>query len=106
MQYSLVKRIASHYRREFANPRQERLFISSVSFLSAFGGARAVTHAIQHRIVRFITCRSAAATCITWYSGSAGCSRLAISGWCWSGRRVVPQQPRAPPQHCTALVPL
>jgi hypothetical protein len=53
MQYSLVKRIASHYRREFANPRQERLFISSVSFLSAFGGARAVTHAIQHRIGPF-----------------------------------------------------
>jgi hypothetical protein len=53
MQYSLVKRIASHYRREFGNPRQERLFISSLSFLSAFGGARAITHAIQHRIGPF-----------------------------------------------------
>jgi hypothetical protein len=53
MQYSLVKRIASHYRREFGNPRQERLFISSVTFLSAFGGARAITHAIQHRIGPF-----------------------------------------------------
>jgi hypothetical protein len=49
MQYSLVRRIAAHYRREFANPRQERLFISSVTFLGAFGGARAITHAIQHR---------------------------------------------------------
>jgi hypothetical protein len=53
MQDSFVKRIASHPRREFANPRQERLFISSLTFLGAFGGARAITHAIQHQIGPF-----------------------------------------------------
>jgi hypothetical protein len=50
---SLVKRIAAHYRREFSDPRQERLFISSVAFLGGFGAARTVTHAIQHRIGPF-----------------------------------------------------
>src|SRR5438876_12377342 len=50
MQHSLIKRIISHYRQEFSNPRQERLFISSLSFLGAFGGARVITHAIQHQI--------------------------------------------------------
>jgi phosphate/sulfate permease len=53
MQHSLVKRIARHYRQEFGNPRQERLFISSLTFLGAFGAARAITHAIQHRIGPF-----------------------------------------------------
>src|SRR3989442_6563327 len=53
MQYSLIKRIISHYRQEFSNPRQERLFISSLSFLGAFGGARVITHAIQHQIGPF-----------------------------------------------------
>src|SRR6266487_1408283 len=53
MQYSRIKRIISHYRQEFSNPRQERLFISSLSFLGAFGGARVITHAIQHRIGPF-----------------------------------------------------
>ncbi len=53
MQSSLIKRILSHYRREFSNPRQERLFISSLSFLGAFGGARVITHAIQHQIGSF-----------------------------------------------------
>src|SRR6266704_1128262 len=53
MQYSLIKRIISHYRQEFGNPGQERLFISSLSFLGAFGGARVITHAIQHQIGPF-----------------------------------------------------
>src|SRR5438067_11423353 len=53
MHESLGRRIASHYRQEFGNPRQERLFISSLTFLGAFGLARAITHAIQHRIGPF-----------------------------------------------------
>lgn len=53
MQPSLPQRIAGHYRREFGDPRQERLFISSLAFLGAFGAARAITHAIQHRIGPF-----------------------------------------------------
>jgi hypothetical protein len=53
MEESFIKRIASHYRQEFADPRQERLFISSVTFLGAFGAARGITHAIQHRIGPF-----------------------------------------------------
>jgi hypothetical protein len=53
MQPSLLRRIARHYRQEFADPRQERLFISSLSFLAAFGAARAITHAIQHRVGPF-----------------------------------------------------
>ena len=53
MQSSLIKRIISHYRNEFRNPRQERLFISSLTFLAAFGGARAITYAIQHQIGPF-----------------------------------------------------
>lgn len=53
MQQSLFRRIAGHYRAELKNPRQERLFISSLTFLGGFGAARAVTHAIQHRIGPF-----------------------------------------------------
>ena len=53
MQESLGRRIAGQYRQEFGNPRQERLFISSLTFLGAFGLARAITHAIQHRIGPF-----------------------------------------------------
>jgi len=53
MQPSLFQRIAAHYRRELSDPRQERLFISSVAFLGGFAAARAITHAIQHRIGPF-----------------------------------------------------
>lgn len=53
MQPSLFHRIAGHYHAELKNPRQERLFISSLAFLGGFGAARAVTHAIQHRIGPF-----------------------------------------------------
>ena len=71
MQYSVIKRIISHYRQEFSNPRQDRLFISSLSFLGAFGGARVITHAIQHQIGPFHNL-SVVGTYTTWYSGSAG----------------------------------
>ncbi len=53
MHRSLGQRIAGHYRAELSNPRQERLFISSLTFLGGFGASRAVTHAIQHRIRPF-----------------------------------------------------
>lgn len=53
MHPSLLRRIAGHYRNQFSDPRRERLFISSVTFLGAFGAARAITHAIQHRIGPF-----------------------------------------------------
>jgi hypothetical protein len=35
------------YRQELANPRRERLFLSSVSFFATFATTRAVTHAIR-----------------------------------------------------------
>lgn len=53
MRPSLLQRIAGHYREELSNPRQERLFISSLTFLASFGAARGITHAIQHRIGPF-----------------------------------------------------
>ena len=53
MPRSLLQRIAGHYRDQLNNPRQERLFISSLTFLGGFTAARGITHAIQHRIGPF-----------------------------------------------------
>jgi hypothetical protein len=42
------------YRERFADdPRRERLFLASVGFFAGFGAARAVTHAILHRVGPF-----------------------------------------------------
>jgi hypothetical protein len=36
-----------------ANPRRERMFVASIAFFGGFGAARAITHAIRHRIGPF-----------------------------------------------------
>jgi hypothetical protein len=41
------ERLADLYGRHFADPRRERLFLSSASFFFTFGGVRALTHAIR-----------------------------------------------------------
>jgi hypothetical protein len=42
------------YKDEFArSPRRERLFLASVGFFAGFGAARAITHAILHRVGPF-----------------------------------------------------
>jgi uncharacterized YccA/Bax inhibitor family protein len=41
------------YARHFANPRQERAFLSAVGFTTTFAAARAVTHAIRAGIGPF-----------------------------------------------------
>lgn len=41
------------YRQEFANPRRERLFLSSVAFFTAFATTRGITHAIRRGIGPF-----------------------------------------------------
>jgi hypothetical protein len=42
------------YREHFAeNPRRERLFLASLGFFAGFGAARAITHAILHRVGPF-----------------------------------------------------
>jgi len=46
-------RVAELYRSELADPRRERLFLSSVAFFSAFAATRGITHAIRHRVGPF-----------------------------------------------------
>ena len=46
-------RVREIYREQLANPRQERLFLSSVGFFTAFGLVRAITHAIRAGIGPF-----------------------------------------------------
>lgn len=46
-------RVAQIYREEMANPRRERLFLSSVSFFTTFAVTRGITHAIRHNIGPF-----------------------------------------------------
>src|SRR5947209_8786525 len=41
------KRVADIYREHFADPRRERLFLSSSSFFVTFATVRALTHAIR-----------------------------------------------------------
>lgn len=41
------RRTAELYRQEMANPRRERLFLSSVSFFATFATTRGITHAIR-----------------------------------------------------------
>jgi hypothetical protein len=46
--------LAGVYREQFASgPRRERLFLASFGFFAGFGAARAVTHAILHRVGPF-----------------------------------------------------
>lgn len=45
--------VREHYRREFSQPRKERLFLSSMSFFGAFGATRCITHAIRKGIGPF-----------------------------------------------------
>jgi hypothetical protein len=45
--------IKAFYARHFAEPRQERAFLSAVGFTSAFGAARGITHAIRAGIGPF-----------------------------------------------------
>ena len=42
-----VRRVAALYREHFADPRRERLFLSSVAFFTAFALVRGITHAIR-----------------------------------------------------------
>ena len=46
-------RLRELYRQEFANPRRERLFLSSVAFFTAFAVTRGITHAIRRGIGPF-----------------------------------------------------
>ena len=48
-----LRRVAELYRVHFAEPRRERLFLSSISFFSAFALVRAITHAIRAGIGPF-----------------------------------------------------
>src|SRR6266852_7545547 len=42
------------YTEHFADdPRRERLFLASLGFFAGFGGARAITHAILHKVGPF-----------------------------------------------------
>jgi hypothetical protein len=43
----------SFYERHFADPRRERGFLSAVGFTTAFGTARAITHAIRSGVGPF-----------------------------------------------------
>jgi hypothetical protein len=46
--------LAHVYSEHFArDPRRERLFLASVGFFAGFGAARAITHAILHRVGPF-----------------------------------------------------
>ncbi len=46
--------LAHVYREQFApDPRRERLFLASFGFFAGFGAARAITHAILHRVGPF-----------------------------------------------------
>jgi len=40
-------RTAELYRRHFSDPRRERLFLSSIAFVTTFAATRAITHAIR-----------------------------------------------------------
>ncbi|MBV9100182.1 MAG: hypothetical protein JOZ46_08830 [Candidatus Dormibacteraeota bacterium] len=46
-------RLRELYRQEFANPRRERLFLSSVAFFTAFAVTRGITHAIRRGVGPF-----------------------------------------------------
>jgi hypothetical protein len=47
------QRVAELYREHLADTRRERLFLSSISFFSAFAATRAITHAIRNRLGPF-----------------------------------------------------
>jgi hypothetical protein len=47
------RRVAEIYRTELKSPRQERLFLSSIAFFSAFAVTRGITHAIRRGIGPF-----------------------------------------------------
>jgi hypothetical protein len=49
----LSDRIRGHYRLQFADPRRERLFLSSLGFGAGAGAARAITHMIRHQVGPF-----------------------------------------------------
>ena len=49
----LRHRLAAHWRRHFADPRRERLFMSSIGFAGGAVGARAITHMIRAGIPPF-----------------------------------------------------
>jgi hypothetical protein len=47
------RRVAQLYRHELANPRRERLFLSSIGFFTAFAATRGITHAIRRGLGPF-----------------------------------------------------
>jgi len=54
LQFSRGFSLAHVYREQFAaDPRRERLFLASSGFFAGFGAARAITHAILHRVGPF-----------------------------------------------------
>jgi len=53
MRFLSPQQVASLYRQHFADPRRERLFLSSVAFFTAFGATRGITHAIRRGVGPF-----------------------------------------------------
>ncbi len=47
------QRVAELYRQHLGDARRERLFLSSISFFTAFAATRGITHAIRNRLGPF-----------------------------------------------------
>jgi hypothetical protein len=50
---ALPQQLGAIYRRHFADPRRERLFLASIAFYLAFALVRGITHAIRARLGPF-----------------------------------------------------
>lgn len=75
-----LARLRELYRQEFASPRRERLFLSSVAFFVTFAATRGITHAIRRGIGPFHNIESGGRHIHHLVFGIAG---LLTSGYLW-----------------------